>query len=83
MYYFDACVTDNYIYALYLEQPESKYLDEPTSTEIHIFDWDGNPVANIKTEDYLISIAIDEERGKIYGLDFFHEKILMYDMPEL
>lgn len=82
-YYFDVEVTDDYIFALYYNQPESEYGEVMQSTQIRLFDWDGTLLNTIEVPDYLMGISFDEKNQIVYGVDHFQEKILRYDFSDL
>lgn len=83
LHYQYVTVSDKYIYALYFEQEEQKYGEEMKPLEIHVFDWKAKPIAKLKIPDYLISFCVDEVSNKIYGINFFEEKNLSYDLPNI
>lgn len=83
IYYNAIYTTDNYIYALYYGQPKSDYAKKSIETELRIFDWDGNPLCKMKVPDYLLNFCIDEERGLMYGVDYFNGKNLKYDIKKI
>jgi hypothetical protein len=74
--------TDNYIYALYYGQPKSDYAMKFIKTEIRIFDWAGKPLSKIEVPDYLLNFSIDEEKGLMYGVDYFNGKNIRYDIKK-
>jgi hypothetical protein len=86
-YYKDIRVTDRFIFANYT--PHSlRDENDITKTVIHVFDWEGNPVARIDMPHYTPYFAIDEKRGFLYGLsegDSFTEQEILYryDLTEL
>jgi len=67
LYYRDVRTTDQFIFASY-NGFLSKDEDKATKTIIHVFDWDGNPVAWIELPHYTPYFALDEKRGFLYGL---------------
>lgn len=81
-YNFDFDLTQKYIYVLYYNQLYKDY-GQTKPTEIRVFDWNGNSKFLIKIDDYLMNISVDEDNGYIYGVDFFNEKILRYDIKNL
>jgi hypothetical protein len=83
LYYTVLRLTDQYIYALYYNQPNIEYGEKLTSTQIHVFDWEGNGVYQIHVPDYLMSFSVDEKRGYIYGVDFYNQKNLRYACERL
>ncbi|MDR1201203.1 MAG: TolB-like 6-bladed beta-propeller domain-containing protein, partial [Tannerellaceae bacterium] len=60
---------DTYIFALYsgLNQVENPDGSFTKSNMIHVFDWDGNPVARLITDKQLSHICVDE--STLYGYD--------------
>jgi len=82
-YYTWLQVTDENIYALYLNQSDDDYNYIPKPVEIHVFDWELNPKYKLLVSDYLLCIAVDEKNGWIYGLDYYNEKILRYNMANI
>lgn len=78
-YYFDLEVTEDYIFGLFYDQPESEYGDKMQPSQIKVFDWDGVLLKVIEVPDYLMGISFDEENQVLYGVDHFQEKILKYD----
>ena len=79
-YYTWLQATDKYIYALYLDQTDEYYNVAPKPVEIHVFDWELNSIYNLKINDYLICFAVDKNNSCVYGLDYYNEKILQYDI---
>jgi len=82
-YYFDIDVTEELIFALYYDQPDSEYGDKMIPTQIRAFDWDGNPKFLIKVPDYLMNISIDAERKVMYGADYYNEKTYQYNLENI
>ena len=69
VYYNDVIVTDSLIYALYLNMPKTMRIYENPSSEIHVFDWEGNPVCRYKLDlSGVNSLAIDKDKKNIYVL---------------
>ena len=81
IYYCDLECTDKYIYALYVNQKMSEWQRIAHPTEIHVFDWNGNAVYKLKTQETLLNIDIDETGQKIYGLAT-EEQVFIYDIPK-
>jgi len=86
VYYKDVRTTNQYIFASYNEYSRSDE-DDAKNTVIHVFDWDGNPIAWIELPHRTPYFAIDEKRGFLYGLveDSMIEKeiIYKYDIKDL
>jgi hypothetical protein len=75
--------SDKYIYALFNNQKRSEYWDNPISTSIRIFDWNGDPQASIKVPDYLTFFTVDEKSGTIIGVSLPEEKIIKYNIKKI
>lgn len=75
--------SDRYIYCLYYNQPFTEYLLIQKPIEIRIFDWNGNPIAKIKVEEYLQFFTIDESNGLMYGSEFHSNKVIVYDIKNI
>lgn len=81
VYYSDSRLTDQYIYGLYLSQPEKNRRYHSGNEEIHIFDWEGNPVMKIVVAENIMFFTVDEKNKCLYGLTS-DEKIYKYDLTE-
>jgi hypothetical protein len=82
-YYGDLCSNNDFIFALFRDQPYEKYGQEMIAISVRIFDWDGNPLAEVKIPEYLTSIALDEKNGHLIGFSHFEEKLLRYDIKDI
>ncbi len=88
LYYKDMGITEKYIYAVYLNMSynqmkkarESYDSNGKTySTEIHVFDWEGNPVRKLIMKDkFLQFIDVDPQNHRIYSLDTFSNSKLIF-----
>ncbi|MFC2186450.1 BF3164 family lipoprotein [Fulvivirgaceae bacterium LMO-SS25] len=83
IYYKAVEADDNFIYALYYNQPSELYLNQHHNSSIHVFDWDLNLIAEIKLKDYLLNFSLNKEQGTIVGYDYFNEKLLEYEINEV
>lgn len=79
-YYMGIFAGENQFYALYRNQKESEYYKVSNQTEIHVFDYKGNPLKKLIIPEYIISFTVDETNGFIYGVDHMNEKILRYKL---
>jgi hypothetical protein len=79
-YYAGIEVTDNYIYALYIDQNYDDTFEVEKEMEVHVFDWEGNPVFKYVIHEYVTCIAVDENGGRLFGLAYLSENIYVYDM---
>lgn len=66
-YYYGCFVTDKYIYAHYVNVKGRDHYDSKHKSQIHVFDWSGNPICLYKTDTAMDYIAVDEANGIIYG----------------
>ena len=86
MYYRDVRTTDQFVFASY-NTYQRKDEDNASKTIIHVFDWEGNPIALLELPNYFSYFAIDEKRKFLYGLsydEFYEREILFrYDIKEL
>lgn len=68
-YYCDISTNSQYIYALYMDQSSDDAYEKEKNMEIHVFDWDGNYLKSLKTNNYIVKISVDKENKWLYGLD--------------
>ena len=67
--YIDVYATEGYLYALYLGLSQKELAEEKNhSCYILKFDWNGNLKGGFKADRLLLSVAIDEASGKLYGV---------------
>jgi hypothetical protein len=75
-------ITENYIYALYSGKTiEKNFGDLMTGTAIYKFDLEGNPLVKYKLNPELTSFAVDEQNGKIYGVNYYDNPLVVFDIP--
>lgn len=65
--YNNLCPTDTHLYALYRGCLMNSHKEHPY-TYVQVFDWEGNFVKGYKLDAPVTGIAIDEDKGIIYGL---------------
>ena len=68
LYYSSLQVSSEYIYALYVNKKDNLFSHAEGETEIHVFNWEGAPIAKIRIPDNIIYFAVDEKHRYIYGL---------------
>lgn len=78
VYYSLVGSTMKYIYALYINQPNSSW-DTPRKIEIHIFDWDGISIQKLIIPQNIIYFTIDEKHKQLLGITS-DEEIYKYDI---
>jgi len=80
--YNDLFVTDNYVFGLYRgDYKIADSQDKFANMCLRIFDWEGTPLASLKTDRTIVSIAFNEKSNLLYALDT-EEKIYIYDLNE-
>lgn len=68
LYYRGVASVGKYVCALYTNQKLADMANVPQTTEVHVFDWDGNFHKKLVIKDALSIIAFDKD-GNMYGLD--------------
>lgn len=69
LYYGDVAADKDRVYALYLNQSTEDTFEVPMPREIHVFDWDGNPVKKLKVKEDIMYMWLDASSGYLYGAD--------------
>lgn len=69
LYYDQPAVDDQYVYLIYWDQSAKDNYKVSKPMEIHVFDWDGNPIKKLKVQEYLAKVFIDSAPGYLYGYD--------------
>lgn len=82
-YYIDAASTKNHIFATYKNVPLNKLSDSNVGTSIHVFDWKGRFLLDIKTLENIAEITFDENNKYLYGIDSSKGEIVRYDLKTL
>ena len=79
--YYDARGYDGFFAGLYLGS-SLENLDAGlfAPSRIHVFDWDGNPLAEIALPIQALYFDIDIKNNKLYIVDYDTEKIIRYDI---
>jgi len=81
--YNDIYVTNDYVFGLYLgNNPFTDAADMLNNICVRIFDWKGTPLASLKFDRDISSIAFDERKNLLYALDRTEEKIFIYDLSK-
>ncbi|MCC8145130.1 MAG: TolB-like 6-bladed beta-propeller domain-containing protein [Bacteroidales bacterium] len=84
IYYIDICTDNNYIYALLVNTPFAggEGFDK-SGNLLHILDWDGNPVCEIQLDKNVFQIALDQQKGLLYGIDEDTDLVYRFDIQPL
>ena len=76
-FYKEVKATNEYIYALCLNEPESK-------TSLEIWDWQGNPVAKLNLDNQIFSFDITNDNKRLYCIDqIIIDKIFVYEIDSI
>lgn len=80
-YYFNAIeTTDNYFFALCLNQPRKEFYKMSHPVEVHVFDWTFKPLYKLYFNEYLSQIAVDANKKVLYGLNPINETVYRYSL---
>lgn len=79
-YYILIKSTNEYIYALYSGKQHTGNI--PPYNEIHIWDWDGNPIMHLKFEKPVISFDVTNDNKDIVASSLFEiDKLFRAEIP--
>ncbi|MCC8145817.1 MAG: TolB-like 6-bladed beta-propeller domain-containing protein, partial [Bacteroidales bacterium] len=56
--------------------------DEKEKVEVHIIDWNGNPVSKLVLDRYVRYITVDTENKVLYGINDVSENLYKYDISQ-
>ena len=82
-YYVSASSCNDYIFAVYKKQPLDKIMTSKTQSYIHIFDWNGNFIYNVKVEENIGNVAFDDYGNYLYCIENSDGRIIRYDFNGL
>ncbi|MDR1582932.1 MAG: hypothetical protein LBS55_06685 [Prevotellaceae bacterium] len=71
--------SDRLIFALY-ENNDTKDLN---NIELHIIDWEGNPIYKLLLEQKIEIFSIDLNNGFMYGINKVEERLYRYDIKDI
>lgn len=80
-YYTDLRSSDSYLFALYANQSRKDWAVNQRPAKIQVFDWEGNPILEIKTKEKIIRFDIDANNNKVYGITEA-EELYCYDLAD-
>jgi len=81
-YYTYPLGTDNYVYAICRNRKSGE--PQKDFTELHVFDWTGNPVAKLILDKVLNCFTVSEKDKLLYGVnneEGNEDKIFTYSLP--
>lgn len=78
-YYVDLRSDSSFIYGLYANQNRKDWALNEKPGVIQVFDWNGNPICELKTNEKLLYFDIDSKNKKLYGMTI-EEDLFVYDL---
>ncbi|MCM1502787.1 MAG: TolB-like 6-bladed beta-propeller domain-containing protein [Bacteroidales bacterium] len=83
-YYIDATACEDYIFAVYKGIPLRDMIHGSTShTSIHVFDWNGDFLYDLKADENIGSITFDEKSKCLYCTEKSEDKVIRYNLSHL
>jgi hypothetical protein len=82
LYYQGIYASNSFIYVVYQNRLYYDY-NQSIPVYIRIFNWNADPICEIKVPDYLQYISIDEKNEMMYGSAVIDEKIFKYDISSI
>lgn len=82
-YYTGVTSTRDYLFATYKGVPLSNTYAKGQGTSIHIFDWNGDFLYNIKVAENIDNMAFDSRTGYLYCHERVEDRIIRYDLSNL
>lgn len=82
-YYVGATSTSDYIFAVYKCHPIGMLNDDTNGSSIHVFDWDGNFLYEIKVPESIGNITFDCRTKFLYCVAKPENRIVRYDLSGL
>jgi hypothetical protein len=78
-FYSFSCCSDNLICASYYGGDAMG----GNIMEIHIMDWNGNPVCKLILDRQIMNFTVDFDSGFMYAVSFEEERIYRYDIRDM
>ncbi|MDR1593634.1 MAG: TolB-like 6-bladed beta-propeller domain-containing protein [Prevotellaceae bacterium] len=75
-YFAQPYCSDNLIFALY-RSPANNVV------EVHVIDWDGNPVCKLILDRMIKSLTVDFDAGFMYGVSSIEDRTYRYDIRNI
>ncbi len=86
IYYISVQADDNYIYATYWGKEQWEADKEgklPLFNTIHVFDWSGKHIYELKTDRSFLRVSLDVVRNRLYTADLETDEIYCLELSEL
>ncbi|MCC8147062.1 MAG: TolB-like 6-bladed beta-propeller domain-containing protein [Bacteroidales bacterium] len=80
--YLNLCLDDDYIFAFYSGNKYEDYENYYLCNEVHVFDWEGNPVKRLLLDQKGNHLRLDAVNKKLY-LKNYADEVFCYDVKEL
>ncbi|MDR1056246.1 MAG: hypothetical protein LBL90_10625 [Prevotellaceae bacterium] len=71
--------SDKLVFALY----ENNDIKNSNNIELHIIDWEGNPVYKLFLDQKIEAFSVDFDNGFMYGISKVEEKLYRYDINDI
>ena len=83
--FYDLRLYDNFLGVVFVNETEMalQVTGRTKFPSIFLFDWEGNPLAELKLDRHLTSFDIDFSTGFLYGLDKISEEFFRYDIRHI
>lgn len=82
-YYSGLSTTQDYIFATYLDVPIKNMAEDGHGSSIHVFDWDGNFLYDIRVKESIEEIVFENDSKCLYCIEKSEDKIIRYDLSQL
>lgn len=82
IYYQKVCTVEDYYISLFINQPITEWQSKEIPVHFHIFDSDGDFIADITVNDYLKDITYNHYNKKLYGLGYNND-LYVYDLTKI
>ena len=80
----DVRVYDDFFGVVYIHEQESDYKNTRKNLpSILLFDWNGNPLAELNSNSFITSFDIDFTRGELYTFDVKSDEFAKYDIADI
>lgn len=79
-YYVGAATSQDYIFAAYKDVTLEELMKRVQGTSVHVFDWEGNFLYDIKVEEDIEDMTFDSRTGYLYCIEKSERKIVRYDL---
>lgn len=80
----DVRLFDDFFGVVFINEKEKTFdLNRRKYPVIYLFDWDGNPLAELKLNQFITSFDIDFYHEALYTFDYKTEELRKYDIKEM